>query len=239
MEQTRDAVIRFLQERGASTAADLAKTVGVSTGSIRRHMDIMVAEGLLDTELMRQQLGRPVTRYSLSEAGEEETSGASYSRLLGRIYPALASLTQSEVAGRDGAELVNLIFDRVGESMARDHAPRITAEVFDERVQQVSDALQQEGILELVEQRDDLIVLRNSSCPVRSFAEGNHAMCDADRGAIETLLGLPVLQSSTVATGGDACEYVIQPPSVWEPASGRHGTKSIAGGRRRPPARWG
>ncbi len=86
MEQTRDAVTRLLQEQGASTAAELASQVGVSTGSIRRHMDIMVAEGLLDTELVRQQRGRPVTRYSLSEAGEEETSGASYSRLLDRIY---------------------------------------------------------------------------------------------------------------------------------------------------------
>lgn len=214
MEQTRDAVIRLLQEQGASTAADLARGIGVSTGSIRRHMDIMVAEGLLETELVRQQRGRPVTRYTLSEAGEEETSGASYSRLLDRIYPALASMTTNEVSGRDGAELVNLLFDRVGASMARDHAPRITAEVFDDRVQQVTDALQEEGILELVELRDDLVVLRNSTCPVRSCAEGNHAMCDADRGAIEALLGMPVVQASTVASGGDVCEYVVRRPTA-------------------------
>ena len=214
MEQTRDAVTRLLQEHGASTAADLAIEVGVSTGSIRRHMDIMVAEGLLDTELVRQQRGRPVTRYSLSEAGEEETSGASYSRLLDRIYPALASMSGDEVSGLDGAELVNEIFDRVGATMARDHAPRITAEVFDERVQQVTDALHEEGILELVESHDELVVLRNSTCPVRSCADGNHAMCDADRGAIESLLGLPVVQTSTVASGGDACEYIVQRPAT-------------------------
>ena len=127
-------------------------------------MDIMVAEGLLDTELVRQQRGRPGTRYSLSEAGEEETSGASYSRLLDRIYPALASMSGDEVSGLDGAELVNEIFDRVGATMARDHAPRITAEVFDERVQQVTNALHEEGILELVESHDELVVLRNSTC---------------------------------------------------------------------------
>lgn len=214
MEQTRDAVIRLLQEQGASTAADLAKNIGVSTGSIRRHMDIMVAEGLLETELVRQQRGRPVTRYTLSEAGEEETSGASYSRLLDRIYPALASMSTAEVSGRDGAELVDLLFDRVGASMARDHAPRITAEVFDDRVQQVTDALQEEGILELVELRDDLVVLRNTTCPVRSCAEGNHAMCESDRGAIEALIGMPVVQASTVASGGDVCEYVVRRPAA-------------------------
>jgi predicted ArsR family transcriptional regulator len=213
VEQTRDAVIRLLQERGASTAADLASQVGVSTGSIRRHMDIMVAEGLLDTELVRQQRGRPVTKYTLSEAGEEETSGASYSRLLDRIYPALASMTAEEVSGLDGGDLAERIFDRVGASMARDHAPRITAQVFDDRVQQVTEALQEEGILELVERRDDLVVLRNTTCPVRSCAEGNHSMCDADRGAIEALLGLPVVQASTVASGGDVCEYVVRRPA--------------------------
>ena len=214
MEQTRDAVTRLLQERGASTAADLASEVGVSTGSIRRHMDIMVAEGLLDTELVRQQRGRPVTRYSLSEAGEEETSGASYSRLLDRIYPALASMSAGDVSGVDGPELMNMLFDRVGESMARDHAPRVTAELFEDRIQQVTDTLNEEGILELVDARDDFVVLRNSSCPVRSCAEGNHAMCDADRGAIETLLGLPVVQASTVANGGDACEYIVRRPAI-------------------------
>jgi predicted ArsR family transcriptional regulator len=213
VEQTRDAVIRLLQERGASTAADLAAEVGVSTGSIRRHMDIMVAEGLLDTELVRQQRGRPVTRYSLSEAGEEETSGASYSRLLDRLYPALASMSADEVSGLDGGQLAERIFDRVGASIAHDHAPRITSEAFDDRVRQVTEALQDEGILEIVEQRGDIVVLRNSTCPVRSCAEGNHAMCDADRGAIEALLGLPVVQASTVATGGDVCEYVVHRPA--------------------------
>jgi predicted ArsR family transcriptional regulator len=213
MEQTRDAATRILQERGTSTAAELADSIGVSTGSIRRHMDIMVAEGLLETELVRQQRGRPVTRYSLSMAGEEETSGSSYSRLLNRIYPALASLSADEVAGHGGVEIVNLLFDRVSESVARLHAPRVTAEEIGERVEQVTAALQGEGILDVIERRDEIIVLRNSGCPVRSCAEGTHAMCDADRNTIELLLGIPVLQSSTVAGGADVCEYVVRMPA--------------------------
>jgi predicted ArsR family transcriptional regulator len=213
MEQTRDAATRILQERGSSTTAELAETIGVSTGSIRRHMDIMVAEGLLETELVRRQRGRPVTRYSLSMAGEEETSGSSYSRLLDRIYSALANLSADEVAGHDGMEIVDLLFDRVSESVARLHAPRVTAEEIEERVEQVTAALQGEGILDVIERRDEMIVLQNTGCPVRSCAEGNHAMCDADRNTIELLLGVPVLQSSTVASGGDVCEYMVRVPA--------------------------
>jgi predicted ArsR family transcriptional regulator len=213
MEQTRDAATRILQERGSSTTAELAETIGVSTGSIRRHMDIMVTEGLLETELVRRQHGRPVTRYSLSMAGEEETSGSSYARLLDRIYSALVNLSADEVAGHDGMEIVDLLFDRVSESVARLHAPRVTAEEIEERVEQVTAALQGEGILDVIERRDEMIVLRNTGCPVRSCAEGNHAMCDADRNTIELLLGIPVLQSSTVASGGDVCEYMVRVPA--------------------------
>ena len=39
MEQTRDAATRILQERGSSTAAELAASIGVSTGSIRRFLN--------------------------------------------------------------------------------------------------------------------------------------------------------------------------------------------------------
>ena len=210
MEQTRDLVVRILQRRGASTTADLAAEIGLSPGSIRRHMDIMVAEGLLDTELIRQQRGRPVTEYTLSEAGEEETSGAGYSRLLGRIYKALTSMDEEDISGLDGSEIVELLFDRIGTSVAREYSPRITFKVFERRVQQVTDVLQEEGILEFVEQQDQLTYLRNTCCPLRSCAEANDAMCEADRKVIESLIGLPVQQSSTLATGGDACEYVVR-----------------------------
>ncbi len=213
MEETRSATIRILSERGSSTAAELAGLIGVSSGSIRRQMDIMVAAGLLETELVRQPRGRPVTRYSLSEAGEEQSSGASYSRLLDRLSDSLQGLSAGEVAGRGGTQIVDLLLQRVSQSVARLHAARVTADELGERLEQVTVALRDEGILEVMERHDQMAVLRNTSCPVRSCAEENHAMCEADRNAIELLLGVPVLQSSTVAGGADSCEYLVQMPS--------------------------
>ena len=54
MERARDEVARILQERGPSSVAELAVAIGVSEGSVRRHLDIMVSEGLLDTRLERR-----------------------------------------------------------------------------------------------------------------------------------------------------------------------------------------
>src|SRR5262245_23032727 len=151
MERTRDEVVRLLHEHGDRSIAELAEEIGVSTGSIRRYIDLMVADGLVTSPLQRQSRGRPVARYRLSEAGEEQTSAAHYQRLLARLSPAMAGLTAAEVAGQDGAAVLDRVFDRVAESVAREYAPSVRGASVQERVYEVTVALSQEGILHEVE----------------------------------------------------------------------------------------
>ena len=99
---TREEVIRLLHEQGPASVAGLAERIGVSEGAIRRHMDIMLAEGLVESRLERQGRGRPGLVYSLSVEGEERTAAANYARLLERLYPALESLPLTEVSGESG-----------------------------------------------------------------------------------------------------------------------------------------
>lgn len=209
METTRDAIVRLLAEQPRRSAGELAEALGLSVGSVRRHVDILLADGLLGAEFERQPRGRPVTRYSLSTEGEERSGAPSYSRLLERIYPALAGLEAGEIGGSDGATVLDRIFQRVAEEVAEDHRSRVTAGELGERVRQVTEALCEEGILHDAAEEDGLFRLRNINCPYRSAAAGTHATCEADRRTIELLLDAPVEQVSTVAKGGPVCEYVV------------------------------
>lgn len=209
MERTQDEVVRILHERGACSVTELAEEIGVSAGSIRRHMDLMVADGLVASHLVRQPRGRPVTRYTLSEAGEEQTSSEHYQRLLARLSPALANLSVQELAGQDGRALLDRLFDRVAESVAREYSPQVHGASLGERVHEVTLALSAEGILQDVEDVGEFFRLRNNACPYRTTAAETHACCAADRRAIELLLGAPVEQVTTVAGGGAACEYLV------------------------------
>lgn len=216
MERTRDEVLRLLYERGEASVAELAEVIGVSDGSVRRHLDLMVADGLVEPRLVRaprerSQRGRPVTRYVLSEAGEEARSSEHYQRLLSRLSPALANMTPDEVAGQDGHAILDRLFDHVAESVADEYRPWVTADRLDERVQQVLLVLTGEGILQEVEDSGDHFTLKNAGCPYRSTAMSieTHACCAADRRTIELLLGTPVEQVMTVAEGGHQCEYLV------------------------------
>jgi DeoR family suf operon transcriptional repressor len=209
MERTRDEVVRILHDHGASSVAEVAESVGVSAGAVRRHLDLMVAEGLVEMRLERQPRGRPVTRYFLSEAGEERSAAAHYQRLLERMYPALAGLSEAAVSGKDGSAVLASVFDGVADEIARSYAGRVHGNVLGERVAQVASALSEEGILTDVLDESEQFRLRNLACPYRSTAEGTHVACAADRRTIELLLGEPVQQIMTIVEGSPTCEYIV------------------------------
>jgi predicted ArsR family transcriptional regulator len=211
---TRDEVIRLLADHGPASVSEIAERVGVSEGAIRRHMDIMLAEGLLEARLERQGRGRPGLLYSLSIEGEERTAAANYARLLERLYPALERMPLEEVSGLSGSALVERLFEAVAEDVANEYAAHVTGTELPERVGQVAEALHSEGILTQVVDEGTAFRLVNVGCPYRSTASETHACCEADRRAIELLLDVPVQQVARVVDGASMCEYVVQKSPV-------------------------
>lgn len=209
MERTRDEVLRLLYERGECSVADLAEAIGVSDSAVRRHLDLLEADGLVDTRLERIPRGRPITRFALSAAGEEDRAAEHYQRLLSRLSPALVNLTPDEIRGQSGREILDRVFDHVAASVADEHRGKVTSTNLDERVQQVLSVLTEEGILREVEDGGDFYRLKNAGCPYRSTAMETAACCSADRRTIELLLDVPVEQVMTLADGGHQCEYLV------------------------------
>ena len=166
MERARDELIRILHERGDSSVADLAETMGMSQGSVRRHLDI------LETRQERRPRGRPLTVYSLSEAGEERSSAANYQRLLDHVYPALTDLDTDEVAGQTGSAILGRIFESVAQRVASEQAPFVRSAALPNRITEVVAAMSEVGV-------------------VRKPADG-----DAVRGASVPAFGAPAPQPS-------------------------------------------
>ena len=212
MLRTRDEIELIMHEHGSCSVADLAAAIGVGQGAIRRHLDIMVADGLLDTTLERQRRGRPATRYSLSEAGEEHSASRNYSRLLERFFAAMTRLPREAVDGQSGETVLDRVFEEMARGMASAYSARVQGEELAERVEQVTAALSEEGILDDVTDEGAAYRLRNVGCPYRSAAEGAHAACAADRRAIELLVEAPVTQLTTIAGGAASCEYLVEKP---------------------------
>ena len=73
--RTRDLVARSILENGPSTAAVLGERLGLTPAGIRRHLDLLVADGVLEARDPRASSirgrGRPSKVFVMSDKGRE------------------------------------------------------------------------------------------------------------------------------------------------------------------------
>lgn len=201
MKSTRDLMRDVLAVRGEATVADISGDLGLNQANIRRHLEVMRAEGLVDVTIRRHEIGRPSYLYKLTELAEEMSSH--YPRLVDRMVKRLASQPNS-------APLLIELFNGVAEDVAGAHRQQVTGSTLGQRVAETSIALKEEGIVDHWRKDDDGFHLMNTTCPYRKAAEASDAPCNADHRVVESLIGVPVEQVSRIVDGHHMCEYVIR-----------------------------
>ena len=190
-----------LAARSEATVSEIARTLGLNQANIRRHLDVMRAEGLVDVRIQRHEIGRPSYVYRLTERAEEMS--AHYPRLVNRMVKHLAALPA-------GGPMLAQLFDGVADDVVATHQSAVTGVMLAERVAQTSRALQDEGIVDHWRKEDDGFHLMNTACPYRKAAEASDAPCQADHKVVEMLIGAPVEQRSRMVDGHAQCEYVVR-----------------------------
>jgi predicted ArsR family transcriptional regulator len=202
MRSTRDLMRDLLAARGEATVSEIAEELGLNGANIRRHLEILRAEGLVDVRIQRHEVGRPSHAYRLTERAEELTGH--YPRLVNRMVRRIAALPDG------GPALLEQVFEGVAEDIAGAYRPRVMGASIEERVAQTSEALKDEGIVDHWRKDADGYHLMNTACPYRKAAELTDAPCHADSKTVELLVGAPVEQVARMVDGHQMCEYVVR-----------------------------
>ena len=102
-DRTRDQVARTILEHGPATAVDLALKLAITTAGIRRHLDSLIAEGVLTAREAHQSSanlrgrGRPAKVFVMTDIGREKFEHS---------YDDLAVSALKYMASKAGANLV-------------------------------------------------------------------------------------------------------------------------------------
>lgn len=199
MQGTRDRVLDLIIERRETRVEDLADTLAITPAAVRRHLDNLRADGLIDVRAVKQPTGRPYHVFFPTERAVGSLPTA-YAHLLERM---LQSLGEHD-------EVIATVMQSVAESLATKHRREVTDESdIEERIRQVTQSLRAEGILDGYRPEADGVHLVNGSCPYRHAAEISKLPCESDRKAIELLLGEDVEQLNRIVDGSPVCEYLV------------------------------
>ncbi|MCC6420585.1 MAG: ArsR family transcriptional regulator [Gemmataceae bacterium] len=201
MQGTRERVLDYIVHRREARVEELAEALAITPAAVRRHLDNLRADGLVDVRAVKQATGRPYYAYHPTELAAGQVPAA-YADLLARMLRSLGE--QESVAGG--------VTESVAASLASRHLQEMAeaAAAPQERIEQVTESLRQEGILETWRSEADGYHLTNGSCPYRLAAQISKLPCESDRKAIELLLGLDVEQVNRIVDGAPGCEYVVR-----------------------------
>jgi len=207
---TRGEIVELLRRQGEMTIHELTEHVEVAPAALRRHLDILAAEGMVEYRAVRQATGRPHYAFSLTDRAREQLA-TGYPRLMERMIEEAAALP---LRSGDGAGVLDTIFAGISDRIVADHQPQVHGQTIQDRVDSVTVALREEGILEGWSKQPDGIHLYNGNCPYGSAARASSGRCcDSERRAIALLLDTDVEQVGRIAEGRPVCEYIVRQAS--------------------------
>lgn len=206
---TRERVATSILEHGPSTAADLARRLGLTPAAVRRHLDVLLADGVVAQRQPRATTGRgrgrPAKVFMITDAGRD-TFAHAYDDL---AVDALGFL--AETAG-DGA-VVEFAARRL-RGLTEKYRPLVDAAPVDERPRVLAEALSADGFAASAGTTPAGAQICQHHCPVAHVAAKFPQLCEAETAMFAELLGSHVQRLATIAHGDGVCTtHLPHPPS--------------------------
>lgn len=196
---TRRRLLAVLRKRPGSTTSELAAELGVTGAAVRRHLDGLVSEGLIEeAEAVRRGVGRPPRAWRLTPAGLETFP---------RRYDVLAVELLEDLAADDPGAVAAL-FDRRTATLAAEYRSQMAGlDDVATRVAALARLRDEAGYAaESDAGEDGEAVLTEHNCAVHRVAERHPVICASELALLREALG-PEVEVDRVAhaMAGDAC----------------------------------
>ena len=200
--RTRDAIARSILENGPSTAVALGEELALTPAGIRRHLENLISDGILEAREPHVGLsrgrGRPSKVFVMTDQGREKFEHS---------YDDLAVAALKFIAAQTG--------DHQVKAFAKTRADDIERKGF-EAIKKVSNKtealasfLTEQGYAATVIERKMGEEICQHHCPIAHVAAEFPELCEAETAAFSALLGTHVQRLATIAHGDGVCTTYI------------------------------
>ncbi|MDO5662623.1 MAG: helix-turn-helix domain-containing protein [Brachybacterium sp.] len=209
-EGTRERVLQLVLTQGPVSAAEIGRDLTLTAAAVRRHLDALESEGLVEVKLVAPSrgAGRPSRRYVVTEQAQEQLPDS-------HLDVATHALTRLAETG--GAEEVRAIarasFADI-EARVRRRYDAVAADQLDvqRRTEILTAVLEELGYASTLRHVGQGLAptLRAAQvcqghCPLQGIPGAFPEFCEEETALFARLLGVDVRRLSTLATGGHVC----------------------------------
>lgn len=190
VQSTRARIIDLLRRGGDVTIEDVTQCLSLAPATVRRHLDVLQRDGLVEMRAERRPLGRPHFVFGLTDAGRDSLPEYQL-RLALRVLQELLAFAPADTRHCSGRDIAVRVFDRLARRLAEECKPESEGSEPAQRLQRAIKALNHRGLsFELVTSDDGDFIVRGTGCPCQRLlsTEENDRGCSHDRSILGTLL---------------------------------------------------
>ena len=198
---TRRRIMSAILTSAPVTASQLAKEIRISPAGVRRHIDKLLEEGLVEHSSQPSRStgkagrGRPAQHYQLTESGRD-SFGSGYDELALEAFAAV-----EEIGGR---EAVKKLARKRAEKLLGPLRNKPQSDIADV-AHDVADTMASQGYAAEVNHVGSGMQLCQHHCPVHAVAAEYPEICEAEHELISELVGSAVAPLALIANGDGVC----------------------------------
>lgn len=205
---TRQKILDLLLDHGTLSASQIAHTLGLSAAGVRRHLDNLLAEDVVEeapaTGGSTRGRGRPARVFRLTDKGRG-TFGYDYDRV------AVLALQALRQAGGESA-VIEFASERMREIVSE--AAIVDGDPAEVAAKKLAKAFARHGYAATVDQAGGGVQICRHHCPIQGVAEHFPEMCAAEHAAVREALGQHIQPLATIVDGNGVCTTHIPLRSV-------------------------
>lgn len=199
---TQDSIVLFIKKNKDVTVSELCDYLKITSMAVRRHLNVLQSDGLIDAELVRSHgRGRPFYKYRLTHKAENLFPSGFQNLamdLLDAVY---------EQSGHEG--VLNLLNIRNKKRLST-LSPRLEDKNLQERVREVSRIFSEDGYMtEWESLPDGNFFIFQRHCAVHDVAQKYRQVCALEPKLMESLLGVKVTREKYMLKNDPVCGYLV------------------------------
>jgi len=200
---TRKLLLTMMKTRGPLSVGEMAKQLGITEMAVRRHLNTLERDGLIEAKISRQAMGRPSHLYSLTALADD---------LFPKNYHLLTLDLLGELQAEEGEGVVGRLFERRKQKLYEKYNPLMEGKELSERVAELAEIQNANGyMVDWKEEEGGQFVLNEYNCPITQVANQYKDACQCELALFEKLLDADVERTECLSKGGGKCSYVIKP----------------------------
>lgn len=202
---SEERLLYLLKSSGASTTADLAERLSMTTAGARQHLSKLAEAGLVYGEDEIIGRGRPRRRWRLTQAGHDR-----FPDRHGDLTLQMIEATRA-VFGEEGLD--RLIAHREAETRTAYLAALHSVNELSSRVVELARLRESEGYMaEIQREPDGSFLLVENHCPICAAATACQGFCRAELALFRLVLGegVSVEREDHLLAGARRCAYRIR-----------------------------